>query len=196
MISKTSSQLLGQNHGAGSARAGELVGKVHDPFRKQDPVSPDHIIRAIELFSRKSDTNYAARAPLLHRLAEAQRTFGRFAKEDRILDLVIIFERYSPEEKTCKNELSLNISNLLGQTTEESAQISEGVEHYYKVRNAIVHGCKKEGDSDLLLEIDLALGNGFRFARTLLLNSICEISAALSVQPIADVCLRWLQPAA
>ncbi len=133
---------------------------------------------------------------MLHRLAEAQRTLGRFAKEDRILDLAIIFERYFLEEKTYKKELSLNISKLLGQTTEESAQISEGIEHFYKVRNAIAHRGKKEGDSDLLLEIDLALENGFRFARTLPLNAICEISAALSVQPIADVCLRWLLAAA
>jgi hypothetical protein len=171
-ISKTSSQLLGQHHGVTSAKAGEFVGKFHDPFRKQDPASPDHIQHAVELFSRKSETDYATIAPLLHRLAEAQRTFGRFAKEDRILDLAIIFERYFPEKNTYKDKLSLNVSNVLGGSTEERAQISSDIKHVYNVRNAIVHGGKKDRDAELLLEIDQALENGFRYARALLLNSI------------------------
>ncbi len=163
-ISKTSSQLLGQINGVTSAKAGEFVGKFHDPFRKQDPASTDRILHAVELFSRKSETNYASIAPLLHRLAEAQRTFGRFAKEDRILDLAIIFERFFPEEKTYKKQLSLNVSSLLGGNSEEKVQIKEGVEHFYRIRNAIVHGGKNVGDAELLLEIDLALENGFRYA--------------------------------
>jgi hypothetical protein len=171
-ISKTSSQLLGQINGVTSAKAGEFVGKFHGPFRKQDPASTDRILHAVELFSRKSETNYASIAPLLHRLAEAQRTFGRFAKEDRILDLAIIFESFFPEEKTYKKQLSLNVSSLLGGNSEEKVQIKEGVEHFYRIRNAIVHGGKNVGDAELLLEIDLALENGFRYARALLLNSI------------------------
>ncbi len=101
-ISKVSSQLLGQQHEVSTAKAGEFVGKFHDPFRTQDPINRDHILHAVELFSRKRETDYAIIAPLIHRLAEAQRTFGRFAKEDRILDLAIIFERYFPEKKTYK----------------------------------------------------------------------------------------------
>ena len=101
-ISKTSSQLLGQHHGVTSANAGEFVGKFQDPFKKQEPASSDRILHAVDMFSRKSKTNYPTIAPLIHRLAEAQRTFGRFAKEDRILDLAIVFERYFPEEKTYK----------------------------------------------------------------------------------------------
>lgn len=171
-ISKTSSQLLGQHHGVTSPRAGEFVGKFHDPFRKQDPVSHDRILHAVELFSRKSQTDYAKIAPLLHRLAEAQRTFGRFAKEDRILDLAIIFERYFPEETTYKKKLSLKISSALGGSREERARISDDIAHVYSVRNAIVHGGKKDSDAELLLEIDQALENGFRYARALLLDSI------------------------
>ena len=94
------------------------------------------------------------------------------AKEDRILDLAIIFERYFPEKNTYKDKLSLNVSNVLGGSTEEKAQISADIKHVYNVRNAIVHGGKKDGDAELLLEIDQALENGFRYARALLLNSI------------------------
>ena len=126
----------------------------------------------MELFSRKSKTNYATIAPLIHRLAEAQRTFGRFAKEDRILDLAIIFERYFPNDTTYKNKLSQNVSSLLGGSDEENAQISEDISRFYMTRNAIVHGAKKKGDAELLQEIDQALENGFKYARALLLNSI------------------------
>lgn len=171
-IPKTSSQLLGQYHGVTSAKAGEFVGKFHDPFRKQGPASRDRMQHAVELFSRKSETDYATTAPLLHRLAEAQRKFGRFAKEDRILDLAIIFERFFPNEKTYKKELSRNVSILLGGSSEENAQISADIEHFYRVRNAIIHGGKQSGDAELLLKIDQALENGFRYARALLLNSI------------------------
>lgn len=170
--SRSSSQLLGQIHSAGSGTAGEFVGKYHNPFRKQDQANPDCIVQAIELFKRKSETNYAATAPLLHRLAEAQRTLGRFAKEDRILDLAIIFERYFPEEKTYKKELSRKISSLLGSSSEEVAQIGKDIELFYKIRNAIVHGGKNKGDRELLQEIDVALENGFRYARALLLSAI------------------------
>jgi hypothetical protein len=171
-ISKTSSQLLGQYHGVSSAKAGEFVGNFYDPFRKQEPANSDRVQYAVELFSTKSKTDYASIAPLLHRLAEAQRTFGRFAKEDRILDIAIIFERYFPEKNTYKKKLSFNISNSLGGSDEEKAQISAEIEHVYDVRSAIVHGGKKDSDAKLLLEIDQALENGFKYARALLLNSI------------------------
>lgn len=171
-IRKTSSQLLGQYHGVTSAKAGEFVGNFHDPFRRRDPANRDRILHAVKLFSRKSETDYATLAPLLHRLADAHRTFGRFAKEDRILDLAIIFERFFPNQKTYKNELSLNISNLLGGSNEENAQIRADIEHFYRIRNAIIHGGKQGSDAELLLEIDQALENGFRYARALLLNSI------------------------
>ena len=171
-ISKTSSQLLGQHHSATSANAGNFVGTIYDPFRKQDPACPDRISHAVELFSRKSDTDYTTIAPLLHRLAEAQSTIGRFAKEDCILDLAIIFERFFPEKNTYKKKLSLNVSNVLGRSSEEKAKISDEIEHVYNVRNAIVHGGKKDSDAERLLEIDQALENGFRYARALLLNSI------------------------
>ncbi|MEP2705230.1 MAG: hypothetical protein ABJQ71_01160 [Roseibium sp.] len=171
-ISKTSSQLLGQHHGVRSANAGEFVGKFHDPFRKQKAANPDDIRLAIDLFSRKSETNYPTIAPLLHRLADAQRTFGRFAKEDRILDLSIIFERFFSDETTYKKKLSQNVSSILGCSREDKVQIGEEITHFYKIRSAIVHGGKKKGDAELLLEIDRALENGFRHARSLLLNSI------------------------
>jgi hypothetical protein len=172
VVSKTSLQLLGQYHGPRSAKAGEFVGNFHDPFRKQSPASPDRVRHAVELFSKKSKTNYATIAPLIHRLAEAQRTFGRFAKEDRILELAIIFERFFPEEKTYKKELSRNVSSLLGASNEENAQIGEDIDRFYRTRNAIVHGGKNKGDAELLTEIDQALENGFKYARALLLNSI------------------------
>ncbi|RBW42881.1 hypothetical protein DS901_11575 [Loktanella sp. D2R18] len=172
VVSKTSLQLLGQHYGSGSARAGEFVGNFHDPFRKQSPASPDRVRHAVELFSKKSTTNYATVAPLIHRLAEAQRTFGRFAKEDRILDLAIIFERYFPKEKTYKKELSRNVSSLLGASNEENVQIGEDIDSFYRTRNAIVHGGKNKGDAELLKEIDQALENGFKYARALLLHSI------------------------
>lgn len=172
VTSKTSSQLLGQCHHAKSGTAGEFVGKFYDPFRKQDPANTDQIEQAIGLFSRKSETNYAVIAPLLHRLAEAQRTYGRFAKEDRILDLAIIFERYFPEGKTYKKELSRKISSLLGSSSEEIVQIAKDIELFYRVRNAIIHGGKNKGDRELLQEIDMVLEKGFRYARALLLSSI------------------------
>ncbi len=171
-ISKVSCQLLGQVHQNSGQRKGEFVGNYHDPFRDHAAVNTDHILQAVELFSKKRETNYATIAPLIHRLAEAQRTFGRFAKEDRILDLAIIFERYFPNEKTYKQKLSKNISTELAATEQERAQIQEDIQHLYDVRNALVHGAKNEGDAELLREIDVALKNGFAHARSLLLKSI------------------------
>lgn len=171
-VHKSSTQLLGQNQKVTSPRAGEFVGNFHDPFRRRKAADVDLILEAVNLFSRKSETEYPTVAPLIHRLAEAQRTFGRYAKEDRILDLAIIFERFYPEENTRSEQLSKKVSRALGGSDAEVTKTEEAFRHFYRVRSALIHGAKKESDKELLQEIDVALENGFRFARALLLNSI------------------------
>lgn len=171
-VSKKSCQLLGQTHDSSSFRAGEFVGHFHDPFRKQVPADPNQLLYAVKLFSKKGKTRYAEIATLLHRYAEAQRTFGRFAKEDRVLDLAIIFERYFSEKGTYKKKLSQNISKALGKSSAEETRIAEDIKQFYSLRNAIVHGAKNDGDEKLLSQIDATLKNGFKYARALLLQSI------------------------
>ncbi|WP_420585018.1 hypothetical protein [Ruegeria sp.] len=123
-------------------------------------VNVDLIQEAVNLFSRKSETEYPTIAPLIHRLAEAQRTFGRYAKEDRILDLTIIFERYYPKENTRSKQLNKKVSSALGGSDAEITETEEAFRHFYKVRSAIIHGAKRESDKELLQEIDVALENG------------------------------------
>lgn len=171
-VHKASTQLLGQHHQVTSPRAGEFVGNFRDPFRKREPANFELIQEAVSLFSRKSETEYAAIAPLIHRLAESQRTFGRFAKEDRILDLAIIFERFYPKEKTRSEQLSRMVSNAVGGNDAEIAKTQKAFMHFYKVRSALIHGAKNEGDRELLQEIDLALENGSRYASILLVKAI------------------------
>lgn len=171
-ISKTSSQLLGQIHNRGSFTRGDFVGSSFSSFKKHDFADQDRVDEAIQLFSQKRDTNYPSIAPLLHRLAEAHRTHGRFAKEDRVIDLAIIFERFFPDRKTYKKELGRSISALLAESPAEQEKIKLDVEHIYEVRNALVHGAKEQRDQERLLEIDLALDNGFKLARALLLDAL------------------------
>lgn len=171
-VSKVSCQPLGQVHQNSVQRKGDFVGNYHNPFREHTAVNPEHILQAIELFSKKAETSYATIAPLIHRLSEAQRTFGRFAKEDRILGFSITFERFFPNEKTYKQKLSDNISIELATNEQEKAQTKKDIQHLYDIRNALIHGAKNVGDAELLRGIDVALTNGFAHARSLLLNSI------------------------
>ena len=171
-ISQTAALLLGQYRYTGSKKAGEFVGNFHDPFRKRGSAPSELIQSAVDIFARKSVSNYAVQAPVLHRLSNAHRTFGRFAKEDRILDLAIIFERCFPDEQTYKTKLGLKISETLGKSHAERVQIRADIEHFYDIRSAIVHGGKKEGDTERLREIDQALSNGFKYARALLLKLV------------------------
>lgn len=48
----------------------------------------------------------------------------------------------------------------------------DGIQNVRRDQCEIIHGAKRESDKELLLEIDVALENGFRYARALLLNSI------------------------
>lgn len=177
--SRASHQLLGQIQSPSSARAGSFVGDYFDPFSQTVFLEDSVLSQTIEYFSARRFSRYAELAHLLHRLAQSQRTFGPFAKEDRILDLAIIFERYFPEKKTYGAVLAERISEKLAKSVEEAENISKDISHFYRMRNALVHGAKSSNDEELLLEIDQALENGFRIARQLLINSIAEIEPSV-----------------
>jgi hypothetical protein len=169
-VHKASTHLLGQHHKATSPRAGEFVGHFRDPFRKPEVANIELIQEAVILFSRKSETEYPTVAPLIHRFADTQRKFGRYAKEDQILDLAIIFERFSPEEKMRSKQLAKKVASTLGGSDADITKTEESFLHFYNIRSALIHGAKNDGDKKLLEEIDLALENGFRHARALLLK--------------------------
>ena len=172
-VPRAASYLLGLIHGNISSRKGRSIGHLFDPFKKGQIVD----LEAIEIarkhsFKRDCETSTEL-SPIILRLAEALRRDGRYASDDKVLDVAVSLERlFKPSGRSISMDLQNSIADFLGSSDELKAQLKDKVKHFYDVRSAIVHGPIDTKKRHLLTEVEEAFHNGFELARQTLLKKL------------------------
>ena len=172
-VSRSACDLLGQTHSNGSIRRGRSVGHLFNPFKKDLAADSKLIENARLLFSNRRETAYPELAPVVQRLAEALGRDGRYAAEDKVLDVAVTLERlFKPSGKRISLDLQKAIAELLGPDDESKDKIRQEVKHFYDVRSAIIHGPINEKKRRLRTEVEEAFLNGFAMARESLIKKL------------------------
>ena len=84
-------------------------------------------------------------APIVGRLAEALGRDGRFAVEDRILDVAIALERmYQLDGGEISHKMRTRVAWILGADAESRRREMKAVKEFYEARSAIVHNRKRK----------------------------------------------------
>ena len=116
------------------------------------------------LFRERNGARLREYEPIVSRLAEAAARSGRFAVDDRILDVTIALERmYELDQGEIGFKLKTRAACFLESDTARGTQIFKDVGRFYDARSAIVHSTKKERWSTEAREA--AFGKGFDIAR-------------------------------
>ncbi|NVJ64322.1 MAG: hypothetical protein HWD84_08860 [Flavobacteriaceae bacterium] len=172
-VSRSASELLGMHHSYASAHRGRSINHLFDPFKKEKVVDYRLVDDARFLFAKRRETAYPELAPCVQRLAEALARDGRYAAEDRILDLAVVLELlFKPSGKRISLDLQNSIADLLGSDNESRDRLKHEVKHFYDVRSAIIHGPSDEKKKRLRTEVGQAFQNGFEIARKSLLRKL------------------------
>jgi hypothetical protein len=114
-IPRRAACLLGNKHWSAHKHEGRSISHLFSAFEEYEAVEEAQIGVVRDLFARRRETEYAETAAIIQRLAEAHRREGRFALEDRILDLAIVFERFfKPRGRSIARELANATADYLG----------------------------------------------------------------------------------
>ena len=115
-----------------------------DRWSSSDDACMDATEEAISLFKQRNDVNFRKIEPIVPRLASAVTRRGRFAEEDRILDVAMALERmYDLDQGEISFKLKIRAACFLESTTEGRTRVFKDVKALYDLRSAIVHGNKK-----------------------------------------------------
>ena len=115
-----------------------------DGFDECPGLAPEAFAEAKEAFDNRASERYGKMAPIIGRLAEALARDGRFAVEDRILDVAIALERmYELDGGEISHKLRTRAAWFLGADAESRVREIQAVKAFYEARSAIVHSKKK-----------------------------------------------------
>ena len=164
-LSRSACRLLGQGHNHGGVQWGRPVHRF-DPFAEPPAPRTEAVAEARTAYGERKSGRYAKLAPVVARLAEALAREGRFAAEDRILDVAIALERmYELSGGEISHKMRTRASWFLGWDAEARVRIMKSVADFYGVRSAIVHNRRKRPSAERYRE---AFDTGFDIAaRTL-----------------------------
>ena len=164
-LSRSACQLLGQAHNHGGVQWGRPVHRF-DPFTEPPRPRTEAFEEARTAYSERRSGRYGKLAPVVARLAEALAREGRFAAEDRILDVAIALERmYELSGGEITYKMRTRASWFLGRDAEDRLRVMKSVANFYDVRSAIVHNRKKKPSAERCRE---GFDTGFEIAaRTL-----------------------------
>ncbi len=172
-VQRSACDLLGAPHRVSNSHRGRSINHLYDPFKKDDITDTALIEETRSLFAKRRDTAYPELAPCIQRLAEALSRDGRYATEDKILDLAVVFERlFKPSPKRISGDLQDAVADLLGTNADSKDLLRKTVKHFYDVRSAIIHGPSDERKKRLRTEMGEASKNGFEIARQSLVNKL------------------------
>ena len=170
-IDLSAARLLGQsriNLGMlGTWSAGGL-----DGFREMPIISRASVDEALEAFESRQGARYKRMARSVARLAGALSRTGRFAMQDKVLDVAVTLEgMYKLPRRGKSYKLQKRVANLLGTDALDREQIRETIRRFYKVRSEIVHSGSGEA---LPFRKETAFAAGFSLARKSLFKLVRE----------------------
>ena len=143
-LSRSACRLLGQAHNHGGVKWGRPV-HGFDPF--DDPPGPrtEALAVARTAYGERKSQRYEKLAPFVARLAEALARNGRFAAEDKILDIAIALERmYELGGGEISHKMRTRSSWFLGRDAEDRVRVMKSVAEFYRIRSEIVHKGKRK----------------------------------------------------
>ena len=162
-VHRVASQLLGQRNRLGSHISSPYI---HSFDRSSIPLDScaDATAEAISLFKIRNSRNFVKLEPITPRLAASVTRQGRFALEDRILDVAMALERmYELDQGEISYKLKTRAACYLESTTDARNRVFKEVKKLYDLRSAIVHGREKNrGTSG---EQESTFEAGFEIAR-------------------------------
>ena len=161
-INRSAGRLLGGvNHRGAVYRARPAQG--FDGFYEYPMLAPEAFAEAKEAFDNRTSERFGKMAPIIGRLAEALAREGRFAVEDRILDIAIALERmYELDGGEISHKLRTRAAWFLGADAESRVCEMQAVKEFYDMRSAIVHSKKKKPAAE---KQRAAFDKGFDVAR-------------------------------
>ena len=145
-INLSVSRLLGEiYHHSGT----EGHSSVHSyKFTKSHEPRMDALEKAKRTFQKWSSGRYRQYASVLARLAEALARSGRFAMDDKILDVAITLGRlYELDKGEIVYKLKTRVACFLETDTKSRMQVFKDIDKFYQERSAIMHN-RTDGKSN------------------------------------------------
>ena len=168
-LSRSACRLLGQPHNHGGLQRGRPVHRF-DPFEGAPRPREEALREAVRAFENRESDDYRRLAPVVARLAEALARDGRFAAEDRILDVAIALERmYELGGGEISHKMRTRASWFLGGDAEGRRRVIKSVAEFYGVRSEIVHNRKRRAPAERYRS---AFETGFDIAATTLFRQL------------------------
>ena len=125
---------------------------------------------ARELFRKRNGPLFRKYESIVARLAEAAARSGRFAVDDRILDVAMALERmYEIDRGRIGFKLKTRAACFLEPETERRTRVTDAMENFYRARSEIVHNSETELRS--AGEREEIFRTGFEIAR----RTVCKL---------------------
>ena len=170
-LNRSACHLLGQVHNHGSLQRGRPVHRF-DPFAPPPRLKAKALGEARKVFENRGNGRYLKLAPVVAQLAEALARDGRFAAQDRILDVAIALERmYELGGGEISHKMRTRASWLLGRDAESRLQVMKSVAEFYGVRSEIVHNRKQRASAERYRK---AFDTGFDIAAATLFRLLAD----------------------
>ncbi len=161
--------------GARQFHAGHTWGRLARPFDRLGGAKPpkqEALDQARRAFRARNLGHYRAYEPVIARLSEALARRGRFAIDDKILDVAIALERmYDLDRGEIEFKLKTRAACFLEPGSESRLKVFKGIGEFYDARSSIVH---KPGRKRKKVDKEAAVGRGFDVARRSLLKLLSE----------------------
>ena len=175
-MDRVACRLLGQPHHRACYTFGRSAQSFDRMSVSREPC-PTALDEARVLFRERNGTRFRRYEPIVARLAEAATRSGRFAVDDRILDVAIALERmYELDQGEIVFKLKTRAACFLESDTAGRTQVFKDVGRFYDARSAIVHSARSKRASAKKREA--AFGKGFDIARRSLGKLLREGSPA------------------
>ena len=168
---RTASLLLGEPHYHSSMGSKSWV-RSFGGLTKSHQLGRDALNQTKKAFDKRKSDLYQKSSPVVSRLAEALARKGRFAADDKILDVAIALERmYEPDSPEVNFKLKSRVACFLEADTEGRKRVFKEIGKFYDARSAIVHRRKKKKQTNSKKDV---FNTGFELARRSLVKLLDE----------------------
>ena len=147
-LNRSACRLLGQEHNHGGVQFGRPVHRF-DSFATLPGLRTEALGEARTAYEERKGQRYRKLSPVVAQLAEALARDGRFAAEDRILDVATGLERmYGLGGGEISHKMRTRASWFLGRESQDRVRVMKSIRDFYGVRSEIVHQGNQKGSAE------------------------------------------------